>query len=191
MGWVRGQASVRGRRSFIARFERPVAAIVAGTSNADRDWLPERWAAVVDALYERYGLQTVIVGGASPRERTTADAISATTKHPPVVALDTGLRRLVSILDGAALVLSPDTGPMHIAVALGRPTIALMANADPRRTGPYRRFHDLIVDAFRRQSDDDAVVWERRPGQAATITVDAVLDRVARWDSRYRTASAQ
>ena len=174
------------QREFFAGFQRPVAAIVAGTSNPDRDWMPERWAAVVDALSERYGLQTVIVGGPSERERATAQSIAQLARHAPVLALGSGLRRLVSILDGAALVLSPDTGPMHIAVALDRPTIALMANADPRRTGPYRRFHDLVVDAFREPGDGDAVVWERRPGRTARITVDEVLHRVAVWHERYR-----
>jgi heptosyltransferase I len=174
------------QREFYARFDRPVAAIVAGTSNPDRDWRPERWAAVGDVLHERYGLRTVIVGGPTARERATADAVAARAAHPPEVALGTGLRKLVGILEGAALVLTPDTGPMHIAVALARPTIALMANADPRRTGPYRRYQDLIVDAFREPGDGDAVVWERRPGRTGRITVDEVLAKVALWHERYR-----
>jgi heptosyltransferase I len=177
------------QEEFYSRFTRPVAAIVAGTSNPDRDWLPERWATVSDRLYEQYGMQTVIVGGPSPRERATADHIAARTAHPPVIALGTGLRKLVAILDRAELVLSPDTGPMHIAVALNRPTIALMANADPRRTGPYRRFQDLIVDAFRHPSDGDEIIWERRPGRTENITVEQVMDRVAHWAAHYRTAS--
>ena len=63
--WPHERAS---QREFFARFDRPVAAIVVGTSKPQKDWLPERWAEVADALYDDFGLQPVLVGGRSPRE---------------------------------------------------------------------------------------------------------------------------
>ena len=180
------------QHAFHAAHARPIAAIVCGTSDPDRDWLPERWAAVCDALSAEHGLQPVLVGGSSARERATAAAIVAACRQArPVDALGSGLRALVGILDGAALVLSLDTAPLHVSVALDRPVIALMAQADPRRTGPYRRFHDLTVDAFREPGDpDDQVIWERRRGgRMARIGVDDVLARVHVWRARYADAA--
>jgi heptosyltransferase I len=176
------------QQSFFAGFERPAAALVIGAGDPDREWLPERWAAVADALSSTYDVEPVIVGGKSPRELDTAHRIQMLARSPVRNALGTGLRRLVSLLDGAALVISLDTGPQHIAVALDRPVVSLMAQADPKRTGPYRKYQDLVVDAFREPADGDAVIWTRRRARMPRITVDHVLARVALWQERYRSA---
>jgi heptosyltransferase I len=84
--------------------------------------------------------------------------------------------------------ISLDTGPLHMAVALDRPVVSLMAQADPKRTGPYRKYQDLVVDAFRESADGDAVIWTRRRGRMPRITVDQVLARVALWQDRYRSS---
>jgi heptosyltransferase I len=174
------------QHGFFSRVERPVAALVVGAGDPDREWIPERWAAVADALSNQYDLEPVIVGGESERERATAHQIQMLARYPVRNALGSGLRRLVAIVDGAALVISLDTGPLHIAVALDRPVISLMSNADPKRTGPYRKYQDLIVDAFREPDDGDAVIWTRRPGRMPRITVPDVLARVGVWSDRYR-----
>lgn len=179
--WAHERAA---QRAFFARFDRPVAAIVCGTSDPDRDWFPDRWAAVSDALHTDYGLQPVLVGGPSAREQATAAAIIAAARtSSPVNALGHGgLRGLVGILEGSALVLSLDTAPMHIAVAVGTPVIALMSQADPKRTGPYGRGMALVVNAFAQPGDPpDEVLWMRRRGRMTHITVDDVLTRVQRW----------
>lgn len=177
------------QRAFFARFDRPVAALNVATSHPDRDWMPDRWAGVADALVERHGLTPVLVGGATKRERETAAAIEAHARHRPHSALGSGLRPLVSILDGSALVVALDSAPLHLAVALGRPVVSLMSNADPRRTGPFRRFTDLVVDAYHDPGEEDAPVsMRRRPGRMGRITVERVLEKVALWDRRYRSA---
>lgn len=177
------------QREFFARFDRPVAAIVCGTSDPDRDWMPERWAAVCDALHSDYGLQPVLVGGPSAREQATAAAIIATARvSAPVNALGHGgLRGLVGILEGSALVLSLDTAPLHISVAVGTPVIALMSQADPKRTGPYGRGMELVVNAFAEPGDPpDEVLWMRRRGRMGRISVEDVLARVQRWHEGAR-----
>lgn len=174
---------------FFAGFDRPVAAINVATSDPDRDWLPERWAEVVDALVGRHGLAPVLVGGPSAREREIAAAIVGRARHRPHLALGSGLRRLVSILDGSALVLALDSAPLHMAVALGRPVVALMAQADPGRTGPFRRFHDLVVDAYHDPGEEGAPVsMRRRRGRMARISAADVLEKVELWARRYREA---
>ena len=177
------------QQAFVEKVGRPYAAIVCGTSDADRDWMPERWAAVCDALHSQYGLQPVLVGGPSERERTTAAQIIAAAKvAKPLSALgEGGLRGLVGILHAAELVLSLDTAPLHISVALGKPVIALMSQADPKRTGPYGRSMELVVNAFAEPGDPpDEVLWMRRRGRMGRITVDEVLERVARWKAGAR-----
>jgi heptosyltransferase I len=176
------------QQSFFASMDRPVAALVVGAGDPDREWLPERWAEVADALTVTYDLEPVIVGGTSAREHETAHRIQMLARYPVRNALGSGLRRLVSILDGAAMAISLDTGPLHMAVALDRPVVSLMAQADPKRTGPYRKYQDLVVDAFRESSDGDAVIWTRRRGRMPRITVDQVLARVALWQDRYRSS---
>jgi heptosyltransferase I len=171
-------------RAFFQRFDRPVVSIVCGTSDPDRDWLPERWAALCDALSTDFALQPVLVGGPSARERATAAAIiAACQRSAPVDALgEGGLRGLVGILDGSALVISLDTAPLHISVAVDTPVIALMSQADPKRTGPYGKGLDLVVNAYAEPGDaPDGVLWTRRRGRMQRITVEQVLERVHRW----------
>ena len=96
----------------------------------------------------------------------------------------------MSILDGSALVLAPDTGPLYMAVALERPVISLMGYTNPKRTGPYRRFHDLIVDAYGDPGENYPIDMENRRGRMERIQVRDVLDRVERWKSRYARSMA-
>jgi heptosyltransferase I len=162
------------------------AALAIGASDPDREWLPDRWAAVADALYSVHGLRPILVGAGTARDRIAAAAIRGLAQAPVDDALGSGLRPLVSILGGAELVVSVDTGAVHMAVALDRPVITLMSNADPRRTGPYGpKFHDLTVDAYHDPGEQGPISWTRRRGRMPRITVTDVLERVARWRSRY------
>lgn len=177
------------QRDFFASFERPAVAMVVATSKPEKDWLPERWAAVSDALWHDFGLEPLIVGGRSERELRAERVIRETARHTPRSALGSGLRRLVSILDGSVLTIAPDTGPLHMSVAIQRPVISLMGYTNPKRTGPYRRYHDLIADAYGDPGEDYPISMENRPGRMARIQVRDVLDRVERWKERYATSN--
>jgi len=176
------------QREFFASADRPTAAIVVATSKPEKDWLPERWAEVCDALWSDFGLEPVLVGGRSDRELNAERVIRERASRTPRSALGSGLRKLVSILDGSALALAPDTGPLHMAVALDRPVVSLMGYTNPKRTGPYRKFHDLIVDAYGDPGEDYPISMENRPGRMPRIQVRDVLDKVERWRSRYATS---
>ena len=173
------------QREFLSRFDRPIAPIVVGTSKPEKDWMPERWAAVCDALHSDFGLHPVLVGGRSARESAAERIILDRARVPVASALGSGLRNLVGILDGAALVLSPDTGPLHMTVALNRPVVSLMGYTNPKRVGPYRRFHDLLIDAYGEPGENYPISMENRPGRMTRITSRDVLDRVERWRSVY------
>ena len=174
---------------FFAEAQRPAVAMVVATSKPEKDWFPERWAEVSDALWHDFKLDPVIVGGRSERELAAERVINDRTAHQPRSALGSGLRRLVSILDGSALVIAPDTGPLHMAVAIERPVVSLMGYTNPKRTGPYRRYHDLIVDAYGDPGEDYPISMENRPGRMARITVRDVLDRVEQWRTTYAAST--
>jgi heptosyltransferase I len=173
------------QREFIASVNRPVASIVIATSKPEKDWIPERWAEVADALYLRYGMQVVLVGGTSERERAAERIVMERTSHKPRSELGSGLRKLVSILDASSLVLSPDTGPLHMSVALDRPVISLMGYTNPKRTGPYRKFHDLMIDVYGEPGENYPISMENRPGRMNRIETQHVMEKVALWQERY------
>lgn len=179
------------QRSFKSSFDRPIASIVVGTSKPEKDWLPERWAEVADVLHDTYGMEVVLVGGRSERELAAERRVMELAKTKPRSELGSGLRKLVSILDASALVLSPDTGPLHMTVALDRPVISLMGYTNPKRTGPYRRFHDLIVDAYGDPGEDYPISMENRPGRMKRIETRDVLAKVELWRERYAPAATQ
>jgi heptosyltransferase I len=174
---------------FVSQFDKPLAAIVVATSKAEKDWLPERWAAVCDILSEKHGLQPVLVGGNTDRERIAAEKIIALSAARPHSALGSGLRKLVSILDASEVVLAPDTGPLHISVALGRPVISLIGYTDPRRTGPYRHYHDLVIDAFHDEGEPGPVTMSTKSDRMARITVADVAEKLDVWAAGYRGKS--
>ena len=165
---------------FFANMSTPRVALVAGTSNPLKDWLPERMCELIDALAAQ-GLQTILVGGNSAREIALGQMLAQRCAHPPVNALGSGLRNLVCILDGCDLVISPDTGPLHLAVALGKPVIGLYGYNSPTRVGPFRNDPKLLVDAYHNVGEAAQMTFAHRQGRMQHITVQNVLDRVQYW----------
>lgn len=160
---------------------RPRVALVAGTSNPKKDWLPERWVELNDRLHAEFGLATILVGAKSPRETALGQKMATECRHPPVNALGSGLRRLVALLDGCDLVISPDTGPLHLAGALGRPVIGLYGYNSPTRVGPWRQDPRLLIDAFHNLGETPQMTFNHRPHRMEKISVSDVLGRVKIW----------
>ncbi len=174
------------QKAFYAPLERPAVPIVVATSKLQKNWLPERWAQVCDALYADFGLQPILVGGRSAVEVECERVIMEQASHKPLTALGNGgLRGLVGILDGAALVISLDTGPLHITVALDRPVISLMGYSNPKRVGPYRKFQDLVVDVYGEPGEDYPVTMENHSDRMSRISAQDVLEKVQVWRSNY------
>jgi heptosyltransferase I len=173
------------QREFSSKFDRPIAPIVIATSKAEKDWAPERWAEVCDSLHSDFGLQPVLVGGRSPRELAAEQVIMARAKTKPASALGSGLRKLAAIIDSSALVLSPDTGPLHMTVALRRPVVSLIGYSNPKRVGPYNWCRDLMIDAYGEPGENYPVSMENRFGRMPRISVRDVLEKVQIWRERY------
>ena len=111
--------------------------------NPGGNWPPKRWPArrfaeLADMLIEKYGLRILITG--AEKDKGLADEISGAMKGRAVsLCGKTGIRELAAVLRRAALVVSGDSGPMHIAVGVGANVIAIFGPTSPDITGPYGR----------------------------------------------------
>lgn len=120
----------------------PFVAVNPQTRWRTKNWTAAGFAAVADRLAER-GLPVVFTG--APGDRAALDEIAA-AMHSPMRRLDgqTTLKTLAALYRRARVVLSTDTGPMHLAVAVGTPVVALFGPTDPRSTGPYGAGHVVL-----------------------------------------------
>lgn len=173
------------QRAFFKQLSRPACAVVVGTSKRAKNWNAEGYARVLEALESEHGLQPVLVGGPSAVEHEMAERIRSLTGARPVDALGDDPRRLVWLLDGSALVISPDTGPLHIARALDVPVVGLYGHTNPKRTGPYRRYGDLVADGYARFPGEQYPICSTRRAGMRRITVEMVLEKVALARERY------
>jgi len=156
----------------------PTLLVSPCSSHVLRNWRAERYAAVADHAASR-GWRIVLCGGRSELERRTADAILAAMRAPALdlVGKDT-LKQLPALLERATLVMTPDSGPMHIANAVGTPVLGLHAASNPRRSGPYSDIR-YCVDRY----DAAARAFLGKPAEAlrwgTKIEFPGVMDLIA------------
>jgi heptosyltransferase II len=101
-------------------------------------WLPERFAGLADRLIGALNADVLIFGSAA--ERPLAEEIASSMKHmPTIVAGETSLRQLLSLMAGCRLIVANDSGPMHLAAAMGIPLVAIFGSTDERATGPLAK----------------------------------------------------
>lgn len=119
-----------------------VAAIHPMTRWPTKLWFGDRFAAVADRL-EADGLKVVFTGG--PADQVSLDDLASRMKSPMRrLASEGGLKSLAALHERARVVISTDTGPMHIAAAVGTPVVALFGPTAPQRTGPYGDQHIVL-----------------------------------------------
>lgn len=178
--WARAQWPADAMRTLV---------ISPCSSHERRNWYADRYAAVADHAAAQ-GWRIVLCGGRSELERRTADAIIGAMKAPALdlVGKDT-LKQLPALLARADLVMTPDSGPMHIANAMGSAVLGLHAASNPLRSGPYssvRYCVDRYDAAARRYKGRpaSALKWGTKiehDGVMALITVD---DAIAAFERR-------
>lgn len=126
----------------------PFVVLNPGANKPAKRWPPARFAAVADALASR-GLAAVVSGGPGESDIRRAVIDAATTAIVDVSARGASLGALKAVLARAALLVTNDTGPRHMAAALGTPAVALFGPTDPRWTTlPGARERELRAEPF-------------------------------------------
>ena len=125
---------IGGKESFIAINVN--ASDVAGA----RRWIPENYARLSDLIVTRLGVKSVFIGG--PGEMERVQAVIDLAKHKGInLAGRTTLKQVIAVLDYAQIFVTNDSGPMHLAMAMGTPTVALFGPESPARYGPVSDLH--------------------------------------------------
>lgn len=164
--------------SFFSELDKPACSVVVATTKPKKNWTAEGYARILEEIESTHGLQPILVGGPSQLEREMADEILSLTKAHPIDAIGDDLRRLVYLLDGSALTVSPDTGPLHISRALETPVVGIYGCTNPKRSGPYRRYYDLVVDGYAEfPGEEYPISMDQRNGMKR-VTAEMVLEKV-------------
>jgi ADP-heptose:LPS heptosyltransferase len=121
------------------------AVLVPGSAQADKCWPVERFAIVAEKISSQHGLPVVAAGTVS--ESPLVERLTSLT-HVPIANLAgrTSLKELVALLRAARLVVSNDTGPGHIAAALGTPLVLMFSWSNPARIAPYGRTECMVAN---------------------------------------------
>jgi heptosyltransferase I len=132
-----GSAELEYARSIVVD-ERPTLLISPCSSHTARNWAAERYAAVADHAVAAHRMRVVLVGGRSALETRMGEAIAAAARTPLVnqIGKDT-LPQLLGLMSQSTVLLSPDSGPAHMATMVALPVIGLYAATNPARAGPY------------------------------------------------------
>ena len=161
-------------------------AICLSASKDERNWLSERYTAVVNQLKKRWGFNVVLIGGGSPLEKKMAQEISEKLRDPCLNLVGkSSLKQLSALLDKVDVLLSPDTGPVHIAQAMGTSVVGLYAVAPPERTGPYFskqwviNKYPLAVKTLLKK-DPKKVGWYKRVHSSEAMKLITVEEVVAK-----------
>jgi len=121
----------------------PLVVLNPNTRWKTKKWLPERFAELADRLMQSFGAAVVLVG--SPGDVHGVSGIESQVKGRVVnLAGRTSLLQLAALLKRADLMVTCDSGPMHLAAAMGTKVLALFGPTDPVRTGPYGEGHCVI-----------------------------------------------
>ncbi|MEP6940931.1 MAG: glycosyltransferase family 9 protein [Rudaea sp.] len=156
------------------------------SSHRLRNWRVERYAAVIDHAHAQ-GWRVALCGGPSAFERGFCDAILRQCARIPIdlVGKDT-LKQFLALCARAHLVLTPDSGPMHMANAVGTAVLGLHAASNPQRSGPYseRRWCVDRYDAAARKylgRPASEIAWGTKiehEGVMDLVETDAVIERL-------------
>jgi heptosyltransferase I len=122
------------------------ALINPGAAWPNKRWPPVYFGEVSRELAKRHDLRSLVLWG--PGEEHIAEAVVAASDNTAAISPPTSISDLISLSKAAALMISGDTGPMHIAGALGTPLVGIFGPTDPQRNGPWGE-DDLVASRYR------------------------------------------
>ena len=175
-------------RALVAGADGPLVGLVLASSRRERNWLPDRYADLIAALRRDLGATAVLLGGKSAPESEMAAGILGRAGSRPIDTMGEDLRTMLGLLDACDVVISPDSGPLHMCVAMDVPVVGLYGFTNPKRSGPYRRFGELLIDAYADPGDGQRIDTTYRKGRMQRITVAQVVERTALALQRYAPA---
>jgi heptosyltransferase I len=165
----------------------PTLVISACSSHRLRNWMPDRYAAVAEHAVRQHGMRVILCGGPNQLERDVAQEIVKRAGVPVLdqVGRDT-LPQLLALLARATVLVTPDSGPAHMATMVGTPVVGLYAATNPERSGPYlsRRWCVNRYDAAARQFLKKPAIelpWTKKielPGVMELIRVEDVTGKL-------------
>ena len=126
-----------------------------GAAWPNKQWPPDRFGAVAAEIFEAFGIRSLVLWG--PGEQEIAHRVGAASMGAAEVSPPTTISDLIGISRGARLMISGDTGPLHIAGAVNTPIVALFGPTRPDRNGPWG-LYDVAISRVDRCS----CVYERR-----------------------------
>ncbi|MBZ5487398.1 glycosyltransferase family 9 protein [Halomonas aquamarina] len=153
-----------------------------------RNWSVEGYASVIEHAWVHHGLKSVLTGGGSSQEREIGEQIEALCQPGSVINAigGTSLKGVLALIGQARAVIAPDTGPAHMANAMGTPTLGLYATTNPQRAAPYC-WRDFAVNAYPEavraylHKEVEAVNWGQRvrhQDAMALIKTDTVIAKL-------------
>ncbi|NJD32429.1 MAG: glycosyltransferase family 9 protein [Gammaproteobacteria bacterium] len=165
----------------------PTLVVSPCSSHALRNWSAEGYAAVADHAVARHGMRVLLCGGRSALEQEVGGRIGQLMRQPCVnlVGKDT-LLELLATLQRATVLVTPDSGPAHMATTVGTPVIGLYAATNPARSGPYYS-RSWCVDRYEAASrkfmgkPSSEIAWTtkiERPGVMDLIRPEDVIERL-------------
>jgi heptosyltransferase I len=184
---IRLPANALGYAAGLIPDAQPTLVISPCSSHKARNWSAWRYAAVADHAATAHGMRVILAGGRTEEERRMGVAIESVAKAPVVnqIAKDT-LPELLGLLAKATVLLSPDSGPAHMASMVSIPVIGLYAATRSARAGPYYS-RPWCVDKYDEAArmiygkSADAVPWTKkieRPGVMDLIATDEVTAKL-------------
>jgi heptosyltransferase I len=167
--------------------ERATLIISPCSSHPLRNWSAARYAALAEHAAGRHGMRVILAGGPSEAERAAGAQIERACAVPLInqIGQDT-LPQLLALLGRARVLLTPDSGPAHMATMVGTKVLGLYAATNPQRSGPYLS-REWCVDAYPqaarrfRGCEPQALPWGHKieePGVMDLIGVDQVAARL-------------
>jgi heptosyltransferase I len=153
-------------------------------SKPERMWMPERYSELINACLARWNCNVVLTGPKTKVARLLGEAlIGKTSQQERILDLigKTNPKQLAAVLAKTKVLVAPDTGPVHIATAVGTPVVGLYAVAPPELSGPYFS-QKLVVNRFPEAvrtilgKDPREVPWKTRVKSSRAMDLISVAD---------------
>ncbi|GGI83077.1 glycosyltransferase family 9 protein [Legionella impletisoli] len=181
-----GEPELTWARTHLPDKNGPLVLLNPAASKPERSWVLERYIALIRYLKSQWQATVVLTGGPGQNDKELAEAIEASISVDANLVGKTRPKQLLAVIKHADLMICPDTGPSHMAAAVGTPVIALHAVTSSDVSGPYPYRH-LAVDYYEeavknilKKSPETNIWGTHAHGQdtMSLIPLDAVMNRV-------------